>query len=212
MFTGIVERTGTVAAIDNLPGGKRLHIEAGPGYVTLEVGASVAINGCCVTAVGTNGHSFSVELMEITLQKTALGDLLAGSLVNLERPLALGGELGGHLMQGHVDGIGTVMEVTPLEASHIVRIRVPNTLGKYIVATGSIAIDGVSMTVAEINDDMLTVGVIPHTWDVTAFSTYRLGTRVNLEVDLIGKYIEKLFSERWHKLIEQPNETSATIH
>jgi riboflavin synthase len=210
MFTGIVERTGRIAAIDELPGGRRLHVEAGSPYGHLVLGASVSINGCCTTVVAADGRIFSVELMEITLQKTNLGDLQVGSCVNLERPLALGSELGGHLVQGHVDGGGVVVEVTPLESSHIVRIRIPQDLVKYVVATGSIALDGVSMTVAEIEGDVLTVGVIPHTWDVTVFSTYQAGTRVNLEVDLIGKYIEKLLPEKWQRVIEQPYEASAT--
>lgn len=209
MFTGIVERTGKTAAIDELPGGRRLHVEAGPTYGRLATGASVSINGCCTTVVATDGRSFSVELMEITLQKTNLGDLRIESPVNLERPLALGSELGGHLVQGHVDGVGVVIEVTPLESSHLVRIRAPQELVKYVVGTGSIAIDGVSMTVAEIEREVLTVGVIPHTWDVTVFSTYRPGTRVNLEVDLIGKYIEKLLPERWRRVLEQPYEPAA---
>jgi len=210
MFTGIVELTGRIAAVDELPGGRRLHVEAGSTYERLALGASVSINGCCTTVVAASGQGFSVELMEITLHKTNLGNLKSGSPVNLERPLALGSELGGHLVQGHVDGVGDVVEVTSLESSHIVRIRVPLELVKYVVATGSIAIDGVSMTVAEIASDVLTVGVIPHTWDVTVFSAYRPGTRVNLEVDLIGKYIEKLLPEKWQRVIEQPYDTSAT--
>ena len=204
MFTGIVERMGVVAAIDELPGGRRLHIDAGDVYGKLEIGHSVSVNGCCTTVVKADGVRFSVELMEITLQKTNLGELLAGSPVNLERPLALGSELGGHLVQGHVDGVGHVVSVTPLETSHLIQIRVPADLVKYVVGTGSIAIDGVSMTVAEIEGDVLMVGVIPHTWDVTVFSGYKAGTRVNLEVDLIGKYIEKLLPERWQRVISEP--------
>ncbi len=210
MFTGIVERKGQIAAIDEMPGGRRLRVQAGTEYERLPLGASVSINGCCTTVVAVGKSGFSVELMEITLQKTNLGDLKAGSPVNLERPLALGSELGGHLVQGHVDGVGVVTEVKPLESSHVIRIQVPQELVKYVVATGSIAIDGVSMTVAEIKGDVLTVGVIPHTWDVTVFSAYRPGTRVNLEVDLIGKYIEKLLPERWQRVTEQPHETSTT--
>lgn len=210
MFTGIVERTGTVAAIDELPGGRRLHVEAGETYGNLGVGNSVSINGCCTTVVKRDGHLFSVELMEITLEKTNLGDLVLGLRVNLERPLALGSELGGHLVQGHVDGVGTVTAVTPLETSHLISIRVPADLVKYVVGTGSIAIDGVSMTVAQIQEDVLTVGVIPHTWEVTVFSEYQPGTRVNLEVDLIGKYIEKLLPERWRRVINEPYQQPAT--
>ena len=204
MFTGIVERTGVVTAIDELPGGRRLRIDAGEIYGRIGIGNSVSVNGCCTTVIRVDGKRFSVELMEITLQKTNLGDLQVGSPVNLERPLALGSELGGHLVQGHVDGVGIVTKVTPLETSRVVNIQVPRDLVKYVVGTGSIAIDGVSMTVAEIQDDVLTVGVIPHTWDVTVFSSYQPGTRINLEVDLIGKYIEKLLPERWRSMVSQP--------
>ncbi len=210
MFTGIVERKGRIAAIDELPGGRRLHVEAGDVYGNLDIGNSVAINGCCTTVVARDGKRYSVELMEITLEKTNLGDLSVGSSVNLERPLALGSELGGHLVQGHVDGVGVVTDVTPLETSRLVSIRVPAELVKYVVGTGSIAIDGVSMTVAQITEDVLTLGVIPHTWEVTVFSDYLAGTRVNLEVDLIGKYIEKLLPERWRTVVNEPYQQPVT--
>jgi riboflavin synthase len=212
MFTGIVERTGVIAAVEELPGGRRLHVEAGIAYGNLEIGHSVSINGCCTTVIQRNGRRFSVELMEITLQKTNLGNLSPRSRVNLERPLALGSELGGHLVQGHVDGVGVITEVTPLETSRLISIRVPEDLVKYVVGTGSIAIDGVSMTVAQIEGDILTVGVIPHTWDVTVFSDYQPGTKVNLEVDLIGKYIEKLLPERWQRLVAEPFPQPASLH
>ncbi len=210
MFTGIVERKGQIAAIDELPGGRRLHIEAGDVYGKLEIGNSVSVNGCCTTVIVRDGKRFSVELMEITLDKTNLGKLNVGSPVNLERPLAMGSELGGHLVQGHVDGVGVVTDVTPLETSRLVSIRVPQDLVKYVVGTGSIAIDGVSMTVAQIREDVLTVGVIPHTWEVTVFGDYRPGTRVNLEVDLIGKYIEKLLPERWRTMVNEPYQQPLT--
>jgi riboflavin synthase len=212
MFTGIVERMGTVASIDELPGGRRLHIDLSEAEWRLSLGASISVNGCCTTVVGTSGNQFSVELMEITLEKTNLGELRRDSLVNLERPMALGSEIGGHLVQGHVDGVGHVLEVRSLETSHIVSIRVPNQLVKYVVATGSVAIDGVSMTVAEIVEDILKVGVIPHTWDVTVFSTYEPGKHVNLEVDLIGKYIEKLLPEHWQKMGSPIGDVAPAAH
>jgi riboflavin synthase len=140
--------------------------------------------------------------MEITLQKTNLGDVKAADPLNLEFPMTLGAELGGHMVQGHVDGVGEVVEVQTLEASHVARIRLPHSLTKYVVATGSVAANGVSMTVADIAGDVLTLGIIPHTWEVTNFHTFAPGVRVNIEVDLIGKYIEKLLPDLWNRLIE----------
>lgn len=209
MFTGIVEGTGRVLEIEERPGGRMLRIDLGGLAAGLDVGKSVSVNGCCTTAVKCDGRSFCTELMEITLQKTNLGDVAVGSRVNLERPMKIGDELGGHLVQGHVDGVGTVTAVTALESSHLVEISVPPDLVKYVVATGSVSANGVSMTVAEIRGDRLTLGVIPHTWEVTNFSDFRPGVRVNLEVDLIGKYIEKLLPDLWSGLARRNPETAA---
>jgi riboflavin synthase len=200
MFTGIVEGTGKILEIEERPGGRLLRIESGSLTDAMKIGSSVSVSGCCTTVVKRDDHSFSTELMEVTLQKTNLGDVKVGSLVNLERPMKLGDELGGHMVQGHVDGVGTITGVEKLESSHLVHIRVPEDLVKYVVATGSVAANGVSMTVANIAKDILTLGVIPHTWDVTNFSTFETGVRVNLEVDLIGKYIEKLLPDLWSRL------------
>lgn len=200
MFTGIVECTGDVLAVEERPGGRLLKIDLGELAGGMEIGGSVSVNGCCTTAVAVEGNSFSCELMEITLQKTNLGDVEVGTPVNLERPMKIGDELGGHLVQGHVDGVGVVDKVTELESSHVFEIIVPADLVKYVVATGSISINGVSMTVAEIHGNRLVVGVIPHTWEITNFSEFKKGVRINLEVDLVGKYIEKLLPEQWQSL------------
>ena len=197
MFTGIVEGKGIVTRIEERPGGRKLWMDIGELADGVKLGGSVSVNGCCTTIVELDGRTFATELMEITLQKTNLGDVIAGSPVNIERPMKMGDELGGHLVQGHVDGVGEVTSVTPLESSHLVEIRVPPPLVKYVVATGSVSVNGVSMTVAEIQGDRLTLGVIPHTWEVTNFSGFKPGVRVNIEVDLIGKYIEKLLPEMW---------------
>jgi riboflavin synthase len=197
MFTGIVEGTGKILAIEERPGGRLLKIDASVLGGNLKIGSSVAVSGCCTTVIATDGNSFSTELMEVTLQKTNLGDLREGSRVNLERPMKLGDELGGHMVQGHVDGVGVISKVTTLDSSHLVEITLPPALVKYVVATGSVSANGVSMTVAEIQADRLTLGVIPHTWEVTNFGEFRPGVRVNLEVDLIGKYIEKLLPDMW---------------
>ncbi|MDD5087379.1 MAG: riboflavin synthase [bacterium] len=197
MFTGIVEGKGHVRRIEERPGGRKLWIDIGSLAAGLKTGGSVSVNGCCTTIVELDSRVFATELMEITLQKTNLGDVTVGTPVNIERPMKMGDELGGHLVQGHVDGVGEITKVTPLESSHVVEIRVPRPLVKYVVATGSVSVNGVSMTVAEISGDRLTLGVIPHTWDVTNFSEFKPGVRVNIEVDLIGKYIEKLLPDLW---------------
>ncbi|HEY3294164.1 MAG TPA: riboflavin synthase [bacterium] len=200
MFTGIVEGTGRILEIEERPGGRLLRVDCGALIAGLKIGGSVSVNGCCTTVVKRDDVSFSTELMEITLQKTNLGDVEVGGTVNLERPMKIGDELGGHMVQGHVDGVGVIANVTRLESSHLVEITLPEPLVKYVVATGSVAANGVSMTVAEIKENTLTLGVIPHTWDVTNFSGFRPGVRVNIEVDLIGKYIEKLLPGLWTDL------------
>jgi len=197
MFTGIVEGTGKVLSIEERPGGRTLQVDLGALAEGLEMGGSVSINGCCTTVVKMQGRSFFTELMEITLQKTNLGEVTVGTRVNLERPMRIGDELGGHLVQGHVDGVGTVLRVTPLESSHVIEIELPEPLIKYVVTTGSVSVNGVSMTVADIKGNVLTLGVIPHTWEVTNFSDFSAGVHVNIEVDLIGKYIEKLLPDLW---------------
>jgi riboflavin synthase len=210
MFTGIVEGTGNVVAIEERPGGRLLRVDAGPLREGLKIGGSISVNGCCTTVVRLDGRTFSTELMEITLQKTNLGEVKVGTPVNLERPMKIGAELGGHLVQGHVDGVGVVKKVTRLESSHVVEIEVPDFLIRYVVATGSVAVNGVSMTVANIEGDRLTLGVIPHTWEVTNFSEFAPGVRVNLEVDLIGKYIEKLLPEAWKNLVTPSRPAAGT--
>jgi riboflavin synthase len=197
MFTGIVEGTGKVIAVQDRPGGRVLQIDTRNLGKEIALGGSLSIDGCCTTAINLDKDTFTCELMEITLQKTNMGDLQVGSLVNLERPMKLGDELGGHLVQGHVDGVGVITEVKKLESSHITVIKIPRDLVKYVVATGSISINGVSMTVAEIVDDLVTIGIIPHTWEVTNFSQFSPDVYVNIEVDLIGKYIEKLLPDLW---------------
>jgi riboflavin synthase len=201
MFTGIVEGTGRVVGVEDRPGGRVLKIDTRDLGKGLSLGGSLSIDGCCTTAIRLDEDTFTCELMEITLEKTNLGDLMIGGLVNLERPMRLGNELGGHLVQGHVDGVGEITQVQELESSHIAVIRIPKDLVKYVVATGSVAINGVSMTVADISSDLVSIGIIPHTWEVTNFSSFRVGTRVNIEVDLIGKYIEKLLPDIWHERV-----------
>jgi len=196
MFTGIVEAVGTVRKIEDRPGFRKLWID-GPNWLDeLPEGASLAINGCCTTGL-TTGNGFACDLMQVTLEKTSLGELRLGGRVNLERPLNFGAPLGGHLVQGHVDATGVVSSVTEDGDNRRVEINVPEQLRRYIVLTGSIAIDGVSMTVADVKESSFVVGVIPHTWEVTVFQEYVPGRKVNLEVDMIGKYIEQMLPKKF---------------
>ncbi len=194
MFTGIVEAMGTVTKLEDRPGFRKLWLSGPPWLINYPSGGSLSINGCCTTNIGAG--DFACDLMKVTLEKTSLGLLEHGSRVNLERPLTLGAELGGHLVQGHVDGTGEVASIETIGDTRLIEIRIPAELRRYVVLTGSIAVDGVSLTVAEINEQSIVIGIIPHTWNVTNFQDYYPGRRVNIEVDLIGKYIERPLPEK----------------
>lgn len=187
MFTGIVEELGRVrsAGIDG-----RLSIEASIVPTSLVIGSSIAVNGCCLTAVEVGPDGFVVQAVAETLSRTNLGDLKAGSEVNLERPLAADGRLDGHIVQGHVDGTGEVLSPAP-----DLRVAAPPEVLRYLIVKGSITIDGISLTVVDVDEDSFTVAVIPHTAKVTTLGHRGPGDRVNLEVDLIGKYVERLLSQ-----------------
>jgi riboflavin synthase len=193
MFTGIVEGTGTVAALAATDGGgARLEVEAPWLGGQLQLGESVAVNGCCLTVAGTTTARFAADLVAETLRRTALGGLAAGARVNLERPLALGGRLGGHLVQGHVDGVAKVVERAAVGEGEEVRIELPPDLGRYVVEKGSIAVDGVSLTVAGVGPGWFAVALVPHTLEVTTLGGRHPGDLVQLEVDVIAKYVERL--------------------
>ena len=192
MFTGIVESNGRVREIVPLDRGIRVCLSA-PGFIdTPWTGESVAVNGVCLTLVQCQEDQIEFEAVEETLDRTTLGDLKPGMRVNLERPVSLDTRLGGHLVQGHVDGVGTVLEVEERGVENWITLRVPKTLVQYIVEKGSIALDGVSMTVAAIEGSEVSVAVIPHTTEVTTLGDWVRGSRVNIEVDMLAKYIEKL--------------------
>lgn len=192
MFTGIVEELGEVTAVEHLGDSSRLHLR-GP-LVTEDArhGDSVAVNGVCLTVVGTADGVFTADVMAETLRSSSLGVLAAGSPVNLERPTALGGRLGGHLVQGHVDGTGTVLERTPGEHWEVVRVSLPAALARYVVDKGSITVDGISLTVVEAGPDWFTVSLIPTTLALTTLGGKQPGAPVNLEVDIVAKYVERL--------------------
>lgn len=188
MFTGIVESVGHIASASRVNGGHRLAINA-PFASELRVDESVAVNGCCLTVVRQRGDAFEADVVEETLAKTSLGRLAVGDAVNLERAMLAGSRLDGHIVQGHVDASGEVVEVEELEGSHMVSVRYPERFAAYLIPVGSVALDGISLTVARLEKDVLTVAVIPHTWERTTMSEWQPGRPVNLEFDLIGKYV-----------------------
>lgn len=193
VFTGIVEELGEVIGKEDLPDAARFVIR-GP-VVTGDAGHgdSIAVNGVCLTVVDVRaGGEFSADVMKETLDRSSLGDLRVGSRVNLERAAALNSRLGGHIVQGHVDGVGTVLARVPGASWEDVRIALPPGLSRYIVHKGSITVDGVSLTVTDISDDSFAVSLIPTTLAVTTLGRKGIGSLVNLEVDVIAKYVEKL--------------------
>jgi len=194
MFTGIIEGTGTVAALATAADGSgaRLEVEAPWLAGRLAVGESVAVNGCCVTVAAATAAGFAADLVAETLRRTALGGLAAGAVVNLERPMALGGRLGGHLVQGHVDGVAKVLDRTPVGDGQEVRFELPPELERYVVEKGSVAVDGVSLTVAGVGPGWFAVALVPHTLEVTTLGRRRPGDLIQLEVDVVAKYVERL--------------------
>lgn len=188
MFTGIIEAVGRVAHVAPGEGGRRLRLTASFA-AALRPDESVAVNGVCLTVVAQDAETFEAVAVEETLAKTSLGDLAEGDGVNLERALRLGARLDGHLVQGHVDATGTVEAVEALAGSHLVRVRYPEAFAPYLIPVGSVALDGIALTVARLDDEALTVAVIPHTWAHTTVRDWRPGRRVNLEFDLVGKYV-----------------------
>jgi len=196
MFTGLIEEVGRVASIDVDGERARLVIEA-PGVVDdLPLGASVAVDGVCVTATDVTASTFAVDLMRETLRVTALGHLAPGTRVNLERAMRVGDRLGGHLVQGHVDAIGEVVGVDEVPGTWTVQFRVPSDLTRYLVVKGSICVAGVSLTVAALEDDVVSIGLIPHTLAHTNLGDLVVGSTVNLEVDVVAKYVERMLAGR----------------
>lgn len=196
MFTGLVEEVGRVADVTVDHDRARLVIAA-PGVVgDLPLGASVAVDGVCVTATDVDEDGFAVDLMRETLRVTALGRLDIGVRVNLERAMKVGDRLGGHLVQGHVDGIGEVVGVEDVPGTRTLRLRIPADLTRYLVMKGSLCLNGVSLTVADVQDDVVAIGLIPHTMAATNLGDLALGSTVNLEVDVVAKYVERMLPGR----------------
>jgi riboflavin synthase len=193
VFSGIIKGVGRVADATELGADRRWVIDAGDVPLgPLAIGGSVAVNGCCLTAVGIAGPRFTLDLSAETLAVTTFGRLGAGARVNLEAPLKLGEPLDGHLVQGHVDGVGEVVKLEAAGRSTVLGIELPEPLARYVAQKGSIAVDGVSLTVNAVRGNRFEVNVIPHTQAVTVIGGYRLGDAVNIEVDMIARYLERL--------------------
>lgn len=196
MFTGLVEEKGTLKEKIATGDGFQFVIEANKIMCDLEIGNSIAVNGCCLTVVKIENNTFAVDTIEETLNKTNLGIVKQGMNVNLERPLAAEARLGGHFVLGHIDTIGKVESIKELSNSHWMTISFPEKFKQYLIYVGSVAIDGVSMTVAELVDNSFSVGIIPHTWKETIFANKIVGDTVNLEFDVLGKYVERIMESK----------------
>lgn len=195
MFTGIIEDLGEILAIVKGPNSAGLRILSPLIVKDLKKGDSIAVNGICLTVTEFDAAAFMAEAMAETLAKTNLGELRPGERVNLERALRLGDRLGGHLVSGHVDGVGLITRQTRNDIAIITEITYPPRLGRYLAPKGSIAIDGISLTVMEVNDGTFSISLIPHTRGITTLGKKKAGDKVNLEGDMIAKYLEKLMTE-----------------
>lgn len=191
MFTGIVTDVGRVRAVRDTDRDRRFEIETAFELSTVDIGASISHAGCCLTVVEKGDDWFAVEVSGETLEVTTLGDWTAGRRVNLERAARVGDELGGHIVSGHVDGIGEVLSVEEAGGSRRVRIRAPRPLHRFIAPKGSITLEGVSLTVNEVEDEVFGVNLIPHTREVTTLGALTPGARVNLEIDMLARYLAR---------------------
>jgi len=195
MFTGIIEEVGRVTRVERGTGVTRLAV-AGPLVATDSgIGDSIAINGTCLTVVRREGAELTFEAVPETLSRTNLGELQPGSAVNMERALAATGRLAGHIVQGHVDGVGTLQTIAPEHDSWRITVAVPPPLRRYLVEKGSVALDGISLTVASLTEEGFTVAIIPHTWQVTTLHARHPSDRVNVETDVLAKYVERLLTK-----------------
>ena len=196
MFTGLIEEKGILTEKIPTGDGFQFEIQAEKVLEDLNIGSSIAVNGCCLTVVKRTERTFSVDTIEETLNKTNLGILKQGDKVNLERPLKADARLGGHFVLGHIDTTGKIEDIKELSNSHWMTISYPEKFNQYLIYVGSVAIDGVSMTVAELKNNSFSVGIIPHTWKETIFSEKKIGDTVNLEFDVLGKYVERIMNNK----------------
>ncbi|MGD9897850.1 MAG: riboflavin synthase [Calditrichaceae bacterium] len=211
MFTGLIEEIGKITGIESIAGGKRIKISAKSIMNDIKIDDSVAVNGVCLTVITCDAENFRVDAVGDTLKKTTFSQLREGAEVNLERAVRLMDRLGGHLVQGHVNGVGTITQINKLGENYFLEVDIPKGLTKYLISEGSIAIDGISLTIARLNDSKVGVSVIPHTWSNTHLKLRKIGDHVNIETDVIAKYVENLmnskktqsgdtiFSDEWFK-------------
>jgi riboflavin synthase len=209
MFTGLIEEIGKISSITAIAGGKRLKISASKILSDLKVDDSVAVNGICLTATNVDNTGFTCEAVGVTLTKTTLQNFSVNEEVNLERAVRLADRLGGHLVQGHINGIGIIKNISKLGDNYFVELIIPDELKKYLVEEGSIAVDGISLTIAKLENNTCGLSIIPHTWNNTIIKNKRTGSKVNIEIDVIAKYVEKLligskvkddkFTDAWFK-------------
>jgi riboflavin synthase len=195
MFTGIITATGTIANIDMARGDTRFVIVTPWDMERVALGASIACSGCCLTVVEKNGQEFAVDVSAETLSKTNLGSWRAGTEINLEPSMKVGDELGGHIVSGHVDGLATIESITLDGDSHRFKIRAPAELKHFIASKGSVSLDGISLTVNEVDDDIFGINVIPHTWQVTTLRHREPGDCLNLEIDLLARYVARILGK-----------------
>ena len=196
MFTGIIEGLGTIVAVRSARQGRRLAVKADFDLDQTKIGDSIAVSGACLTVVRLDGRRFEVDVSPETLQKTTLGAATVGERVNLERALRLSDRLDGHLVSGHIDGMGVIRQKDTMGGAILVTVEVPRPLARYMIVKGSVAVDGISLTVNTCDADSFSVSIIPHTAGVTTMGFKRRGERVNIETDMIGKYVER-FAARW---------------
>ena len=192
MFTGLVEELGKVRSLSRGTHSIRLTIAAEKVLRDVKMGDSIAVDGACLTVVDFSAGSFTVDVMPETFDRTTLSMRKSGDTVNLERTLRVGDRLGGHIVSGHVDAVADLVAVTPRDNANILRVQVPRKLAPFLIPQGSVAVDGVSLTIVDCGDDWFEVSLIPHTWDVTILSGKRAGDKVNIETDVLGKYIYRM--------------------
>ncbi|MBS4024614.1 MAG: riboflavin synthase [Clostridia bacterium] len=195
MFTGLVEELGEMIKIQHGINSAKLTVKARKVLEQVKLGDSIAVNGVCLTVVWFSPSQFAAEVMDETLGKTNLGNLVTGDKVNLERALSLGDRLGGHMVSGHIDGVGKIVGLKKVDIANVITIEAPQEVTDYIISKGSVAIDGISLTVVDCQNEIFTVSIIPHTAEMTTLGYKKNGDKVNLEADMIGKYVAK-FLER----------------
>ncbi len=211
MFTGIIEEVGHIKTIRSISGGKRFNISARTVCENTKKGDSIAVNGVCLTVTEIGTDNFWTEAVGETLKKTTIDEMKNGTAVNLERALQLQDRLGGHIVQGHVNAVGRITNITKLGDNYLLEFNFPYEIRKYIINEGSVAVDGISLTVAEVSNKIIKISVIPHTWQNTNLHDRKIGDRINIESDLLAKYIENMikftdntpdkgvFSDEWFK-------------